>query len=274
MTLYNDWNSYWNKESKFDLSREMEYHFKTRQPFYKLLSRCIKSLDSGSNGLKILEIGCASAIDSAILAKENKDSKFYCLDLYQPALELARKVAEELGALINLIKADASKTNFADGEFDIVFSQGVLEHFQDVSPLMKEQLRILKPGGILIIDVPQTYTLYTLHKRGKVKKGLWPYGWETQYSYQGLKKLGREYGLEPIDVCGHEHELHLLRRIITCDKFWNFLEKKWGHYFLVNIAVAFKKNKGRKRKCIKRLQNAGSAAILLWLRFLTWVNST
>jgi SAM-dependent methyltransferase len=43
---------------------------------------------------------------------------------------------------------------FADGTLDFVFSSHLLEDFVDVAPMLGEWLRVLKPGGRLIIFCP------------------------------------------------------------------------------------------------------------------------
>lgn len=43
---------------------------------------------------------------------------------------------------------------FPDNEFDIVVAEHVLEHLDDVLKIMEELHRILKPGGLLYVEVP------------------------------------------------------------------------------------------------------------------------
>ncbi len=43
---------------------------------------------------------------------------------------------------------------FGDDSFDIVFNKSVLEHIRDVSPLLGECRRVLKPGGSFLCMVP------------------------------------------------------------------------------------------------------------------------
>ena len=49
---------------------------------------------------------------------------------------------------------------FPDGHFDVVFSKSVIEHFYDPMPFMHEALRVLRPGGLLIIMTPDWKTGY------------------------------------------------------------------------------------------------------------------
>jgi SAM-dependent methyltransferase len=43
---------------------------------------------------------------------------------------------------------------FADGSFDAVFCTGTLEHITDPFRAIQELRRVLRPGGILYVDVP------------------------------------------------------------------------------------------------------------------------
>jgi len=49
---------------------------------------------------------------------------------------------------------DARALPFADGIFDWVWSSHCLEHFEDTQGVLKEWLRVLKPGGLIGIYVP------------------------------------------------------------------------------------------------------------------------
>jgi predicted SAM-dependent methyltransferase len=50
--------------------------------------------------------------------------------------------------------ADVTKTPFADGFFDLVMASGVLEHVADDEALMREMVRLARPGGLVHIELP------------------------------------------------------------------------------------------------------------------------
>ena len=61
---------------------------------------------------------------------------------YSPAsLALVRRQAREQGLPVHLVRADALAMPFRDGAFDVVFHQGLLEHFRDPLPLLRENAR-------------------------------------------------------------------------------------------------------------------------------------
>jgi SAM-dependent methyltransferase len=61
---------------------------------------------------------------------------------------------------ISLCDLENASLPFADGQFDVVFSKSVLEHFHDPMPFMDEALRVLRPGGLLVIMTPDWKTCY------------------------------------------------------------------------------------------------------------------
>lgn len=52
---------------------------------------------------------------------------------------------------------------FADHAFDLVFCLDVLEHLSDERPALKELVRVVRPGGILIFTVPAFSWLWGNH---------------------------------------------------------------------------------------------------------------
>lgn len=63
---------------------------------------------------------------------------------------------------------------FADASFDLVISMDVLEHVTDPFACARELSRVMKPGGVLYVDVPflQTEHGYPHHYFGMTRMGL------------------------------------------------------------------------------------------------------
>lgn len=53
------------------------------------------------------------------------------------------------------VKADICNLPFKDNEFDVIFCNHVLEHIPDDTKAMQELYRILKKGGMAILQIPQ-----------------------------------------------------------------------------------------------------------------------
>ncbi len=55
-------------------------------------------------------------------------------------------------------KGDMHAMPFADSCFDAVYSCHSLEHSYDKDTVLKEFVRVAKPGGLLVIEIPVTFT--------------------------------------------------------------------------------------------------------------------
>src|SRR5262249_46619456 len=62
--------------------------------------------------------------------------------------------------------------------------------------------RITRPGGRVLVDVPQTFHLYTVMKNTLILANRWFAGWETQFTVGQLERLVRESGLEVVRSYG------------------------------------------------------------------------
>jgi ubiquinone/menaquinone biosynthesis C-methylase UbiE len=144
-------------------------------------------------GRRILEVGAGSGRDSVTLAEAGATSVL--LDYSAASLEVARGVAAGAGRGVHLVRADALRMPFRDGAFQVVFHQGLLEHFRDPLPLLLENVRVLGIGGILLVDVPQRFHLYTVLKHFLIAFGAWFAGWETEFTIDELERLMRKAGV-------------------------------------------------------------------------------
>lgn len=144
-------------------------------------------------GRRALEVGAGSGRDSVALAA--RGAVAVVLDYSTASLEVARGVAAREGKRVLLVRADALRLPFRDGTFDVVFHQGLLEHFRDPMPLLRENVRALAEGGSLLVDVPQRYHLYTILKHVLIAMGKWFAGWETEFSIGELTRLMERAGV-------------------------------------------------------------------------------
>ncbi len=186
--------------SQSDLQTRVEQHLSDRQQFLRFVERFVSNAGTQSEGngsiprLRVLEVGCGTALDSLYLA-ERAGVDSYASDLTPRALRVAQRINEGFSSVVRLLAADLAALPFHSETFDLVFSQGVLEHFRDPATAIREQSRVTKGGGFVIIDVPQIWNPYTLYKKYRLWRERWPYGWETQYTLRALKRVAEPHGL-------------------------------------------------------------------------------
>ena len=150
-------------------------------------------------GMRVLEVGAGSGRDGILLAECG--ARVVALDYSIPSLRLIKAQTPEVGTLA-VCCGDAFALPFADGTFDIVFHQGVLEHFRNPGDLIAENARVLKPGGYILVDVPQRWHYYTVIKHLLIALRLWFAGWEREYSVGELERLLRAHSFSIVSSYG------------------------------------------------------------------------
>ena len=106
-------------------------------------------------GSRVLEVGCGRGSMSAYFA----DNGFDCtlMDSSESAMKAAKEVFKKHGLKAKFHVGDAMKLPYDDGAFDIVFSIGLLEHFEDIETPIVEQMRVLCKGGLFLGYVVPKY---------------------------------------------------------------------------------------------------------------------
>ena len=162
-------------------------------------------------GDRVLEVGAGSGRDSATLARAG--ARAFLLDASAGALVLASRADAEFRGR-SLVQGDGLHAPFPDASFDLVFHQGLLEHFPDPHPLLAENRRLLRPGGVLLVDVPQTFHPWTALKKTLIALDRWFAGWETQYTAPELERLLQESGFEVTTTYGDWMNPSLAYRLV------------------------------------------------------------
>ena len=110
-------------------------------------------------GVRILDAGCGTGGNAAFLKRYGDVSG---VDLAPLALELGRRRLEG-----GLARASVLELPFGDASFDLVCSFDVLYHRDVIGErdALAETLRVLRPGGRLLIRLPAYRWLYSSHDR-------------------------------------------------------------------------------------------------------------
>jgi len=176
------WESYWRGHAN------LEQTYSTGGRLAREILR-----DGPVRGRRVLEVGAGSGRDTLALAREGAIA--VVLDYSPMSLELVGRQARAQGVPVALVRADALAMPFREGAFAVVFHQGLLEHFRDPQPLLREGARVTGRGGRMIVDVPQTFHPYTLMKQILIAFDRWFAGWERQFTPAELERRVRGTGL-------------------------------------------------------------------------------
>jgi ubiquinone/menaquinone biosynthesis C-methylase UbiE len=159
--LYHDWEarSYDDKWSiSFD-GRCIEY---AREKFLKVAPE-------RRHG-KVLEIGAGTGFFIVNLWQAGLVGEACATDISPGMVEVCRRNARNVGLSgIDARVADAEALPFDDDTFDLVVGHAVLHHLPDVPAALRECVRVLKPGGALVVAGEPTrlgHALVGLARRG------------------------------------------------------------------------------------------------------------
>ncbi len=91
------------------------------------------------------------------------------------------------------IVADAERIPFKDLSLDVIISNAVLEHVKDMDAALKEISRVLKPKGLLYVEIP---FMQHYHAQDNANVHFEDY---RRFTEAGLKEIFRHFCV-PIDV--------------------------------------------------------------------------
>ena len=98
----------------------------------------------------ILDVGCGIGGSSLYLA-ERYGANATGITLSPVQADRATERAQDAGIAATFQVADALQMPFADGSFDFVWSMESGEHMPDKEQFLRECVRVLKPGGTLLM---------------------------------------------------------------------------------------------------------------------------
>ena len=138
-------------------------------------------------GDAVLEVGCGRG--DVLLELARLGHKCFGIE---PSEHMLSICADQKAATVAFGTAD--RLEFADGSFDLVFSQEVLEHLHpdDVPVHFSEAFRVLRPRGILAVETPNRDTGPQDVSRGfvAVAEGLHLKEWSVRELIQQFRQAG------------------------------------------------------------------------------------
>ncbi len=128
-------------------------------------------------------------------AREGADC--YGLDIAETTARKARSRSLNERITMQVIIGDAVSLPFDGNTFDYIYTMGTLEHLPMPEKAFAELARVLKPGGVGIIGVPNIFDPFLFSVASKILQRfqMYPYGYERWYTNRELKCLVENTGL-------------------------------------------------------------------------------
>lgn len=108
----------------------------------------------------ILDIGCGPGEMVCDLVKDNRE--ILGLDISEEMIAIAKQKLEKKVTNIQnvyLAVGDIENLTFYDKTFDVIICAGVVEYLENDDKWVVELSRVLKPGGILIVNITNKYAI-------------------------------------------------------------------------------------------------------------------
>ena len=117
-------------------------------PFEGKGMRCAFNWLGELKGLTVLDTGCGHGAFSVYAASRGAEA--FGLDVQMARLKFARDQSKRLGLPVSFVCGRSEELPFPDGFFDLVLSRSTLQ-YTAIPVVNRELLRVLKPGGALVL---------------------------------------------------------------------------------------------------------------------------
>lgn len=131
---------------------DVRHHFLLR-----FWNRFVRTVGTGRQ-LKVLDYGCGAG-GTTLNFSAVTGHPITGVDIFETQLKIARQFAErhESGCSFEVLGAEG-RIPAADSSVDAVFSLDVLGHVPDIPAVLREFLRVLRPGGRVILFTESSYS--------------------------------------------------------------------------------------------------------------------
>jgi 2-polyprenyl-3-methyl-5-hydroxy-6-metoxy-1,4-benzoquinol methylase len=116
----------------------------------------------------VFDLGCASGMLGSKLLAGGRAKEIFGAEIFKPAAEAAAKVYKQ----VHIGDIEEMQLDYA-GTFDYVICGDILEHLKDPYKVLKRIHNWLKPGGSVLVCVPDVRNFRVL--RDLVFRGDWEY---------------------------------------------------------------------------------------------------
>lgn len=149
-TTVEHWDKAWQADIRLQLPSSLEVGMRNSM---RLLHRYVKP------GMHILEIGFAPgkllSWTGGVLGAHVAG-----LDYSATGIRTATELFKKIGLKGDLRCEDVFHTTFEPGRFDVVCSFGLIEHFDDPREIVRRHVMLAKPGGVVVVTVPNYGGIY------------------------------------------------------------------------------------------------------------------
>jgi len=173
-------------------------------------------------GGKVVDVGCGPAERTEAL--RNMGCSFWGVDPSARMLEIARRRVKEDDS-VHFVQGTATRLELPDNFFDAALCMGVIDALRNPRQAIREMLRVLKPGGTLIISFTNRCSPYAWWRRSV----FYPLVSIWHSLRDGRRNANRESALGP----------HMKQRVLFRENEANDLLQSEGATVLDSVAYYY-----------------------------------
>lgn len=151
----NQIGQYWDARAE---GYSFTIHEQLKSPVCEDFRCMLRAGAPAGEGLNCLDIGCGPGFFSILLAREGYNVT--AVDYSEGMLEQARRNFAEAGVEVVTAQGDAQDLPFTDESFDYIVSRNLVWNLEKPADAYREWLRLLKPGGRLLVADANHYLHY------------------------------------------------------------------------------------------------------------------
>jgi 2-polyprenyl-3-methyl-5-hydroxy-6-metoxy-1,4-benzoquinol methylase len=160
----------------------------------------VRLIRQGTTGgsARVVEVGGGGSRILPYLGQKS-GTRVWGTDFSLPGCRLLRANLQLQGVRGEVICENLFQSSLPPETFDVVYSCGVIEHFEDLRAVVGAHARLVKPGGRLVLTVPNLEGV-----QGKIFRKLAPSLWEKHLVFgpHDLARTFRSLGLSDVR-CGY-----------------------------------------------------------------------
>ena len=203
---YSQWEAPEIEQAVKDFEKQYLFERTAKEiTFHKIL----QDISKYTKGGRMLDVGSCYGFFLDLASKNGWE--VYGIDPYTPAVEWSRR---QLG--LDVQRATLMESNFPDSHFDAVVMINVLEHVQSPSEELREVNRILKPQGLIFLEVPNVKNVWV-----RLLKNKWRYFLDVHYSHFDPASMAILLGKTGFDV----RKVSTAPRIVSIYYLWQRMKQ-------------------------------------------------
>lgn len=183
------WDAFWNALPIPDLVDQ-------RKVFDRCLSRALGQLVPQGGAISVAEVGCAPG-RWLIYCAQTFGASVTGFEFAPAALNKTRQNLSMAGVSATLVEGDFMTLPLPEASQDVVLSLGFIEHFREPGPVFERHVRLLKPGGLLFLEVPNLRGLHGLFMKWTQPTLLADHNLDLMVP-AAMARLAAEEGLETV----------------------------------------------------------------------------